>query len=626
MAATARVDLLGVELQRAGVGQQLLAQLAGAVELADLAQRRDQPERADGERALLPAHPIVRLFGAVAQHHAVDGQLVGDCEHRGADARVVGRKEANQRDQEHRRVQRLAAVVLDEHPSLVDAALADVGLDLVGDTLPRPGELGIAVHLRQPRPAVQRDPAHELGGSEVLRLAAHLPETLVGHLPVLDRALHGALEDRPDDLGQVVARLRVQVDRIEHRPPHVVLLLVVRGVADPDGPRALIPAQVVECLLDELVLAADAVHDLQLLLARGDVGDEVEEVVGLAREPERVQAPQHESAVADPRVAVVPVALAADRLRERRRRRGQERPRRTVGQPLQRQRAALQVALPRMLGELAAVDPLPPEVGGLLDPVERLLDGGRRRVLGPVLLAGRVPRARPDHRHVRPVARAQRLGRVRARTLEAHPHVRDEAEGDLVLASARDGLVVAGAVVLPLGVGLPVVEDGLAVQGQLDLADHAPRRAEKDVLRLVVGRRPAVGARAALAVVPGPDAHGVAHDQPARARPPRGLQDEGPGQVAPAGRDLDAGRTEGEAPGRAVEDGGENAGAVGAGNAHPLDPSGRRDQAVDLAVGQERVLGDGRERAGDARLGDLWPDLDHGRLAVAVDGCRHGPA
>src|SRR5207249_10266235 len=95
---------------------------------------------------------------------------------------------------------------------------------------------------------------------------------------------------------------------------------------------------------------------------------------------------------------------------------------------------------------------------------------------------------------------------------------------------------------------------------------------------------------------------------------------------APSGREPDAGRRAGVAPRGAVEDGVENTAAVGAGNAIPLDPSGRRDQAVDLAVGQEPVLGDGRERAGYARLGDLWPDLDHGRLTVAVDGCRHGPA
>ena len=54
VAAGPRVDLLAVEQQRAGVGQDLLADVPGALVLADFGQRRDQPERADGERPLLP--------------------------------------------------------------------------------------------------------------------------------------------------------------------------------------------------------------------------------------------------------------------------------------------------------------------------------------------------------------------------------------------------------------------------------------------------------------------------------------------------------------------------------------------------------------------------------------------
>src|SRR5204863_7313148 len=74
--ARARVDLLAVEQQRAGVGQDLLADVTGPLVLADLAERRNQPERADGERALLAGEPVVGLVALVAQHQAVPGQLV----------------------------------------------------------------------------------------------------------------------------------------------------------------------------------------------------------------------------------------------------------------------------------------------------------------------------------------------------------------------------------------------------------------------------------------------------------------------------------------------------------------------------------------------------------------------
>src|SRR4051794_14075692 len=57
VAARPPVDLLRVEAERAGVAEQLLAQLARANRLADLAQRRHEPERADGEGALFPPKP-----------------------------------------------------------------------------------------------------------------------------------------------------------------------------------------------------------------------------------------------------------------------------------------------------------------------------------------------------------------------------------------------------------------------------------------------------------------------------------------------------------------------------------------------------------------------------------------
>src|SRR5229473_4631496 len=150
----------------------------------------------------------------------------------------------------------------------------------------------------------------------MLRLAAHLPDAAVRRSPVLDRGLDAPLEDRPHDFGQIVPRLGMQVHRIEDRAPNVVLLLRVSGIADTNRLRRIVPAEVVDGSLGQLALAPDAVHDLQVLLARRDVSYEVEEVVGLSREPERVETPEHEGAVANPCVAVVPVALAADRLRQ----------------------------------------------------------------------------------------------------------------------------------------------------------------------------------------------------------------------------------------------------------------------------------------------------------------------
>ena len=70
-----------------------------------------------------------------------------------------------------------------------------------------------------------------------------------------------------------------------------------------------------------------------------------------------------------------------------------------------------------------------------------------------------------------------------------------------------------------------------------------------------------------------------------------------PGQVAARGRHLDVGGAEPEAAGVAVEDRAEHARRVEARQAEPLDVPVRRHERAGLAVGQEAVLGDRRERA-----------------------------
>ncbi len=75
-------------------------------------------------------------------------------------------------------------------------------------------------------------------------------------------------------------------------------------------------------------------------LARA-VGQPRHERGRLLGEAEPQQAVERERGVADPRVAVVVVALAADLLGQRRGRRGDDRARRRVGEQLQRQRRAL---------------------------------------------------------------------------------------------------------------------------------------------------------------------------------------------------------------------------------------------------------------------------------------------
>ena len=245
-----------------------------------------------------------------------------------------------------RGVERVGVVVLDEDAALVDAVLADVGVDLVGGRLPALGALVVLAQAREARAAVAGDPAHDLRRREVLGLAAHLPDAAVGLAPVRDRVLD--LLARGSATSTRAARRATSCAGRSSRAARP------RRRAAAGRRRRCRPAPAARprsrrggraCARSSSRLAADPVHDLQARPSSSPAtsADEVEEVVGLPVEAERVEAPEHERRVADPRVAVVPVALAAGRLGQRRRRRGDHRAGRRVGQALERQRAALQV-------------------------------------------------------------------------------------------------------------------------------------------------------------------------------------------------------------------------------------------------------------------------------------------
>ena len=105
----------------------------------------------------------------------------------------------------------------------------------------------------------------------------------------------------------------MQVHGLDHGAPHVMLPLPVRVVADSYRPCSIVSTDVVQHALLQVRFAVDAVHDLQLLIAFSHVGEKIEVVVRFPVEPQRVQRPQREWRIADPAVAIVPVALAIRR-------------------------------------------------------------------------------------------------------------------------------------------------------------------------------------------------------------------------------------------------------------------------------------------------------------------------
>src|SRR4051812_40115655 len=115
------------------------------------------------------------------------------------------------------------------------------------------------------------------------------------------------------------------VERIENLAVDIELQLFGRSVSHAHGPRLLVALEPFELALVEAALAGEAVHDLEI---RGIAGDGAEQprspLLGFPDVARVEHREEGRSRVAQPAVAVIPVARAADMLRERRPRRGDD--------------------------------------------------------------------------------------------------------------------------------------------------------------------------------------------------------------------------------------------------------------------------------------------------------------
>ena len=147
----------------------------------------------------------------------------------------------------------------------------------------------------------------------------------------------------------------------------------------------------------------------------------------------------------------------------------------------------------------------------------------------------------------------------------------------------------------PLAGNASVIERRLAHEVDLDPAVDAFGGAHKHVLGVLVGRRPGVRCDRILPTAR-PHRQGVAHDHPAGGRLPRGHERVGPRLIDPAGGDVDPERAEPEPARAAVEQRAEHAGRVEARDAQPVDRAVGSHERARMAIGEEGVVGDRRER------------------------------
>ena len=417
----------------------------------------------------------------------------------------------------------------------------------------------------------------------MLRLAAGFPDALVGLAPDLGRALGLGLDDRPEPPRQALAVAAVEQDRVQRRAEDVVLALVEGAVADPDRTGARVAGELVPGRLGQIAPAVDPVHDLErAVLGRLDVGDELHVLVGLPVQVEPVQRLERERAVADPGVAVVPVALAPRGLGERRRQRRHRGAGRHVGQALDRQCGALDRVAPAVVRDPRPLQPGAPEARGRRQLLLGLVDVLRRgQLLGPREAA------------VGAVAGLEHAPRTDAVALDAERQV--GLEPDRQPGATGVGCVAAAVHERPLRGSAAVVEDGLTDELDLDAALETFHRAHEDVLCVVVGRRPRVRRDRVLGLA-GPHRQRLADDDPAVRRLPGRLEDVRARDIGACSRVVDPERSEAEETGLAVEQAPEHALRVEARHAQPVDRTVLSDERSGVAVREERVVRDRRER------------------------------
>jgi hypothetical protein len=243
---------------------------------------------------------------------------------------------------------------------------------------------------------------------EVAPGAANLPDPFVRFAPaLLEQSEHvpAELPGRKRGAHVFLARL---IERVRHLAVDIELLLRGGRVADPYRLRVLEARQPLHDPLGQPSLTGDPVHDLDVIRVAGhgpqQPGAPLARLIQVAGVDERKQ---RQRRVAEPAVAVVPVALAAGPLRQRCRRRGDDPSRRTVGEALEDDER-LQNGVPVGPRVTAARRPFPPERLGLAQ--RRLGVDGNRKVR---------MRGEPGQRERHPFAGADLERRHRRRVLDA---------------------------------------------------------------------------------------------------------------------------------------------------------------------------------------------------------------
>ncbi len=231
---------------------------------------------------------------------------------------------------------------------------------------------------------------------------------------------------------------------------------------------------------------------------------------------------------------------------------------------------------------------------GRAQPVTPEADRGRQRTERLVLVSRNVVTA-PGQRDEGRLALGERRTAV---TASAHHAERDGArhlQVDITLRRGNNHRVVAVPLITPRATGRPVIELRATVHDGLDPAADACRDPHQRAHGAEISRSPVV-VRPPSLVLDRADGQEILDNHPSRRRLPGCFQHHRPRHVSAVLRNVDIGGTEPEHASGSVQQRPEHTRGIGSGQAQPFDRPVRRDQAALLAIRQEPIISNRRER------------------------------
>ena len=385
LASRAGIEFLRQQSEIVGHRDDAIEQHLGLGDLACEHIGVGKPQAAGKKRAfdrLLLGRGFARV---VPQHKAVSHHIFLDRRDGAANARVRGRKETHRRQQQDAGIEHLRTIGFNESvlPG-IKAVFADIATNRIAQSPPAIERCVKSESFGAFDAAVERHPGHDLGRDIALALAAAFPDAVIRLVPYFSQMFDHRAFQCPGFVVKFQLGHAGLVKRIDQFAVDIELQLGVCGIADPNRLRTFVTRQPAGLPFQQARLAHNAVHDLHVRRPTGRGAQQPivpgGSFLGIAGVH---QCQQRKGGVAQPAKTIIPVARAAQLLRQRGRGRCNDAAGRRIGQRLQRdQRSHHQVTTVAFVG--AAATPFSPIIFGILQGLRRVDRLRKRQMRRPI--------------------------------------------------------------------------------------------------------------------------------------------------------------------------------------------------------------------------------------------------